>query len=476
MLNYTSSLTEQAPSQGSIADVITQNEQSYLQHQNLKLRNNQFNYLVNKDLKEDRDKFIANSTKDLTPIEVKDSDLNSFLATTVDLLQDKAGELSMELQYGDGTKKREIETSMLNINRAGKKLKALSLVGADIAEKLNKGEVHDDPKLREYLRGLGNLTNEDINIDDKGNISLMIPNEDGTRRQIPIDQALKGVDGFNLVPKADIFKMADDVAKNAEAKEVVRYEGYEQTTKKGISPEYADAQAKVLIYGTDNKDNWSVNGLSNGAKSYLYERGLNPKEPSVEMFNVLDDLRQTLSDRIINSKAQTDEETFDYAAEDRDLSREETKINNAFNRSMRLREFNASQQGGNNNNNRNSTSKVSDSDSAVFRNYVSNGKNRKLSKAITEVTPVDIGSLNLNKETINNVKVYGLAFDGNTPVIDYQYNSGDSDSEILSREYSIVSNNTAERVARAMGYSNLEQAKKATKTNNLPSIDSLPNL
>lgn len=478
MLDYTSSFITQSPVVGSIADVVTQNEQMQLRRQQQQQQKERFDYLKQEKERERTNKFIENSQKDLDYIEVKDTNFNRFLASAVDSLRDRAGEIAMELKYGNNdTKRPELESTLLNINGAAKKLKALSLNAADVIEKMNNGSVHDDPELRNYFKNLGNQ--KDIEVDDRGNMFLIIPTQDGTQRKISVDEAIGGIDGFKLIPKVNIFEEVDKVAKTTETVKDVSYNGYEETTTESVRPEYAEAQAKLLIYGSTDESKWSNRNLSNGAKSWLFENGYDYRNPTPEMLSALDKLQNDIQERIINSNKQISERSYNFSAERQKEALEETKRNNAANRGFRERElaFRQEQAKAKQRGTPNSNIIISDADSASFEEYKMKRNSNSLSNAATTVNPVDIHTLSFKSGDKRNVKVYGLAFDGDTPVIDYE--SADDDGYAERRTSATVSNNTAERVARALGYKSLKEVKQAISsnvTNNLPDIEELPNL
>lgn len=475
MLDYTSSFMTQSPVSGSIADVVTQNEQIQLQRQQQRQQQERFNYLKQDKEREKTNKFIENSQKDLDYIEVKDTNFNSFLANTVDSLRDRAGEIAMELKYrGDSTRRPELESALLNINGAAKKLKALSLNASDIIEQMNNGAIHDDPDLRNYFKNLGNQ--KDIEVDDRGNMFLIIPTKDGTERKISVEDAIRGIDGFKLTPKVNIFEEVDKVAQTAETSKNVSYNGYEKTTTESIRPEYAEAQAKLLIYGSTDESQWSNKNLSNGAKSWLFENGYDYRNPTPEMLSALDQLQNDIQERIINSNKQISENSYDFGAERQKEALEETKRNNAANRGFRERElaFRQEQARAKQKDAPNDNIIISEADSGAFDYYKNANNSYSLSYAATTVEPIDIHTLTFRNGDKRNVKVYGLAFDGNTPVIDYE--SSDDEGYSERRTSGAVSNNTAERVARALGYKSLKDAKQALSNNTLPDLDTLPNL
>ncbi|HLW32238.1 MAG TPA: hypothetical protein VKX40_08240 [Aequorivita sp.] len=317
MRDYSSSQYENRPLQGSVVDLVTQNEQINAGRRAEKLEKEKFQYLKDSRERDWREKFLKENLKQQDFIDINDVDLNNLHSKTVSKAMDNIGKLSMKIAYGEGTPEDRVKLHLLN--QTSDRLKALSAPIGEVIKGLNDGSLHNDPDLRTYLKNLGSA---EIDFNDKGEIELVIPTADGSQR-VSYNDAMKGIDGFKLTPRVDVFKGTDEIAKGIQAVQKTTYNGYEDVTTKSIDPDYARNQIQAYLYGAPGGTS-----LSNGAKSWLLDQGFDYRNPNEEMLTALKGLEDTLTERVLNSKERLDETKLDRSSRRGDAALAETRRHN----------------------------------------------------------------------------------------------------------------------------------------------------
>lgn len=331
MRNYSSSQYEHRPLQGSVVDLVNQNEQINAGRRSERLEREKFQYLKDSRERDWRENFLKENLKQQEFINVNDADLNNLYAKTVSKAMDNIGELAMKIAYGEGTPEDRVKLHLLN--QTSDRLKALNEPIGDIIKGLNDGSLHDDPNLRSYLKNLGEA---EIDFNEKGEMELVVPTTDGSQR-ISYNEAIKGIDGFRLTPRVDVFKGADAIAQGIQKIKTTRYNGYEDITTESIDPDYARNQIQAYLYGSPGGTK-----LSNGAKSWLLEQGFDYRNPNEEMLTALKGLEDTLTDRVLNSKERIDEIKLDRTAQRGDATLAETRRHNRVSEGIQQQNANTS--------------------------------------------------------------------------------------------------------------------------------------
>lgn len=301
MRDYSNSQFESRPLQGSVVDLVNQNEQFNANRRAEKLEKEKFQYLKDDRERTWRESFLKENLKQQDFIDVKDADLNNLYAKTITKAMDNAGEIAMRLAYGKGTPEDRVKLHLLN--QTSDKLKALSEPIGDVITKFNNGELHDDPELRSYLKNLGQA---DIDFNDKGELELVVPSENGAKR-IPYSDAIKGVEGFKLIPNLDPYKGFMEFTKDIKPEETESYDGYETTKKKGVSTQLATQRAESFLYPS--------NVMSNHLKSALKKAGFDPFNLTADAADYAIKLKDELAQQLINSREREDKKEYNWTAD-----------------------------------------------------------------------------------------------------------------------------------------------------------------
>lgn len=311
MRDYSNSQFESRPLQGSVVDLVNQNEQFNANRRAEKLEKEKFQYLKDDRDRTWRENFLKENLKQQDFIDIKDADLNNLYARTITKAMDNAGEIAMRLAYGKGTPEDRVKLHLLN--QTSDKLKALSTSMGDVIQKFNNGKLHDDPELRAYLKNLGQA---EIDFSEKGELELVVPSENGAKR-IPYSDAIKGVDGFKLIPNLDPYKGFAEFTKDIKPEETESYDGYETTKKKGVSTQLATQLAETFLYPS--------NIMSNHLKSALKKAGFDPFNLTADAANYAIKLKDELAQQLINSNERFDKTEYNWTADNNAKSLKQRK-------------------------------------------------------------------------------------------------------------------------------------------------------
>lgn len=456
--NYRDSFISQSPAHFDIAGAInTQEQLNQNQRQEIRQIELQNEARAFRE-REWQERFFKDNFEQQDFIDIGEANLNTFYSKTIEKAMNEAGMLAMKGAREGLTPEERVKLQMLN--QTSKRLKALSAPVGDVVSKINNGEVHTDPNLNNFFK---NIANGEVEFDEKGELYINIPGEKESKKYSFSDM-MKGVDGFNLIPKVDVLKITDEVAKGLKANTETYHDGYEDITIKGIDPELARNHARTILFGSPDGTI-----MTNATKSWLKENGYDLSNPNLEALASLEDL---ITERIVNSQEREDIKKLDRSAKAADERNAETRRHNRITESIQQQNANTSRM-----NAETSRIKLMGDSGAVITNPDSNVfKSAKrsfgeLSQVIAPNKPLNIGTLNVNGTNYQDVKIYGLAYDKNGRAV------VEIDSETLddlgnkSRVKTAVrvSKMTEDRIAQQLGVSS--EDLKQNLMPNKPKID-----
>lgn len=456
--NYRDSFISQSPAHFDIAGAInTQEQLNQNQRQEIRQIELQNEARAFRE-REWQEKFFKDNFEQQDFIDIGEANLNTFYSKTIEKAMNEAGMLAMKGAREGLTPEERVKLQMLN--QTSKRLKALSAPVGDVVSKINNGEVHTDPNLNNFFK---NIANGEVEFDEKGELYINIPGEKESKKY-SFSEMMKGVEGFNLIPKVDVLKITDEVAKGLKANTKTYHHEYEDITTKGIDPELARNHARTILFGSPDGTI-----MTNATKSWLKENGYDLSNPNLEALASLEDL---ITERIVNSQEREDIKKLDRSAKAADERNAETRRHNRITESIQQQNANTSRM-----NAETSRIKLMGDSGAVITNPDSNVfKSAKrsfgeLSQVIAPNKPLNIGTLNVNGTNYQDVKIYGLAYDKNGRAV------VEIDSETLddlgnkSRVKTAVrvSKMTEDRIAQQLGVSS--EDLKQNLMPNKPKID-----
>lgn len=468
MRDYSNSQFESRPLQGSVVDLVNQQEQINSNRRAEKLEKEKFQYLKDDRDRTWRENFLKENLKQQDFIDVKDADLNNLYAKTITKAMDNAGEIAMRLAYGKGTPEDRVKLHLLN--QTSDKLKALSEPIGDVITKFNNGELHDDPELRSFL---GNLGNAEIDFSHKGELELVVQSENGAKR-IPYSDAIKGIDGFNLIPKVDPYKGFMEFTKDIKPEETKTYDGFETTDTKGVSTELATQLAESYLYPS--------NKMSNALKSALKSAGFDPLNLTSDAATYALKLKDELAQQLINSRDRSNKQQYDWSAQQGAERNAETKRHNRASEAISQQNADTSAY----------SAQKKEGSNGITLGELTKADNTSMSVATKTFGPlhnyrsvvggkVEPGTLKDSKGTVyEDPVVLGYTYDKktNSLILDIEYNEGtermDNDGNVIKGK----KNRTAIKVGKATEgrVASLLSGNSESLRNSIISEDSKPKI
>lgn len=455
--NSTSAFVNIQAPQGSIADVINQQENIEFRYRQEERQNEQIRYQRQKEKEEWRDRFLKENLKDQTFLDVGNVELNYHAANAVSKAQEEAGKIASEMVVlknsgkGSSPEYNRLFTKLHTLNQTSDMLKQAISPMSNLIKEINEGKYHNDDGLISTLK---DLQNAEVGFDEKGKISLQIKDPDGSVRSVSYADMVKGKDAFDLVPKVSLDKIISETVKGIGKERTVTQNGYEDITKEGISEQTARQAAETMLFSEPGGTK-----LTNTAKSWLKENGYDYKNPDPD---VLQNLANSVTEKIIMSKDRVDETKLDRSAKTADANLAQRKaehahkvrqdaIDNGFKREE-LDSKNKEKTGGLFFTNPNNST------------YANNKNVDPKSKAISLGKPLSIGTLEASstsgKKNYEDAKLYSITYgkDGRAVIeIDYQgkesYNdeSGETTEKGRKKATITINSQNEDRVAHLLG-------------------------
>lgn len=461
MRDYSNSQFESRPLQGSVVDLVNQQEQINSNRRAEKLEKEKFQYLKDTREREWTDKFMQNIKESIKPIQVDNADIQSFVIAGSMKAMEEIALLSDKVRNNTATPKERAKIATL-LNTSDN-YKAMIGPYTKTIESLNNGSVHKDDGLINYL---SNFSNAEPEFDEKGLPIIRIKDANGKVREINFNEQLKGIEGFGLIPKVDPYKGFMEFTKDIKPEETKTYDGFETTETKGVSTQLASQLAESYLYPS--------NKMSNALKSALKSAGFDPLNLTSDAASYALKLKDELAQQLINSKERFNKENYDWNAQQGSERNAETKRHNRA--SEAISQQNADTSAKNAETSRmkvlgeNSVSGViTDSDSNVFRS--AEKKWGKLTNAFVPQKPIEMGTLNIQGKDFQDVKVYGISYDKNgNAVVEIDSENADEFGGSKTRNKTAVkiSKQTEAKIANSIGLSseNLRNEIRNTQTTN----------
>lgn len=450
MRDYSNSQFESRPLQGSVVDLVNQNEQFNANRRAEKLEKEKFQYLKDENYQRRIDSFLTDNKSSFENISVKNADLQTFYSNNAYGAMEEIGLLANELRNESRDKRLDPErmAKLTSLNNSVEYLKGITTSFTPIIDQINSGQVHDSPELRALL---GDVRN--IKVDFKtGYPRVALKSENGNVKYVGIEELSRGIEGLKLVPKADVIKGWDEFTKEIKASVNTTDKNYMQTTTTGVPPEVAERIAENYVFGKGGT-------IPNGVKSYLYENNFDPytsleSQPGAK--EALIKLQETLAQRLINTRENGIKEDFDWSAQNSANSLAETKRHNRVSESI-------SQQNANTSAKNAETSRMKEGLNGITLGELTKADNTSMSVATKTFGPlhnyrsvvggkVEPGTLKDSKGTVyEDPVVLGYTYDKktNSLILDIEYNEGtermDNDGNVIKGK----KNRTAIKVGKA---------------------------
>lgn len=462
--NYRDSFISQSPAHFDIAGAInTQEQLNQNQRQEIRQIELQNEARAFRE-REWQERFFKDNFEQQDFIDIGEANLNTFYSKTIEKAMNEAGMLAMKGAREGLTPEERVKLQMLN--QTSKRLKALSAPVGDVVSKINNGEVHTDPNLNNFFK---NIANGEVEFDEKGELYINIPGEKESKKY-SFSEMMKGVDGFNLIPKVDVLKITDEVAKGLKANTKTYHDEYEDITTKGIDPELARNHARTILFGSPDGTI-----MTNATKSWLKENGYDLSNPNLEALASLEDL---ITERIVNSQEREDIKKLDRSAKAADERNAETRRHNRITESIQQQNANTSRMNA-------ETSRLNASKDSVRIGELSEPKSTIMKEAESSfgklhgyrpvVSEVNLGTLRIGKDKVfDDSIIHGYTYDKktNSLVVDIEYNEGEFDSKNKNRTALRVDKATEARIANLLG-SNVEELRSSVISEEQKDIDPL---